>query len=111
MYSNRIVKFRRALGGFASINQIAEVYGISDSLYQNIKSRLVLDSVELVRIPINTASFKEINRHPYISYEQTKALFNAKSKVGKFKTIQDLIELEIFDSLSAFRLNDYLDFR
>ncbi len=111
VYSNRIVKFRKALGGFASINQIAEVYGISDSLYQNIKSQLDLDSIELVRIPINTASFKEINRHPYISYEQTKALFNAKSKVGKFKTLQDLIDLEIFDSLSAFRLNDYLDFR
>lgn len=111
VYSERIVKFRRALGGFNSLAQVSEVYGISDSLYRAIKSNLVLDTIQIHRIAINLASFKEVNRHPYISYRQTQLIFNAKSKVGKFRSTEDFIVLQILDSLSAYRLEDYLDFR
>ena len=110
VYSERIVKFRSVLGGFNSLTQVSDVYGISDSLFQSIRAYLVLDTIQCKRIPINLASFKEVNRHPYISYEQTKLIFNAKSKVGKFRSVEDLIGLGILDSLSAHQLNDYLDF-
>ncbi|NJL77073.1 MAG: helix-hairpin-helix domain-containing protein, partial [Saprospiraceae bacterium] len=36
-YANRIVKFREALGGFASVEQVAETYQLPDSTFQKIK--------------------------------------------------------------------------
>ncbi|HSR37463.1 MAG TPA: helix-hairpin-helix domain-containing protein, partial [Phnomibacter sp.] len=40
----RIVNFRDKLGGFYSINQVAETYALPDSTFQKIRSRLVLSS-------------------------------------------------------------------
>jgi DNA uptake protein ComE-like DNA-binding protein len=40
--SNRIVKFRASLGGFSSIDQVAQTYGLSDSTFQIIKPYLKL---------------------------------------------------------------------
>jgi hypothetical protein len=41
VFSKRIVNYREKLGGFISKEQIREVYGISNELYQSIESQLV----------------------------------------------------------------------
>ena len=111
-YARRIVGYRKLLGGYSEINQLKEVYGFSDSLFSILKSNFtVSDTVILKRIPINLASFKMLNRHPYISYEQTKDILNTKSKSGKFRSVEDLYSLSTFDSAQVLRLAPYLDFR
>ena len=110
-YSNRIVRFRSALGGFVSVDQIAEVYGISDSLFLALRPQLLLNDSSVKKLPINLATFKELNAHPYISFDQTKEILNTKSTIGKYRTIADLFNLKSFDSLSVKRLIPYLDFR
>ncbi|KYG80262.1 ComEA family DNA-binding protein [Roseivirga echinicomitans] len=111
-YSSRIVKFRQLLGGFNSIAQIREVFGVSDSLYESIASQLRVNEVfRPVQININLATFKEINAHPYISYEQTKEIMNAKSKYGKFKSPADLNRVSSFDSIQIVKLTPYLQFQ
>ncbi|KOF01703.1 hypothetical protein OB69_15215 [Roseivirga seohaensis subsp. aquiponti] len=111
-YSSRIVKFRQLLGGFSSIDQVKEVFGITDSLYQSIAPQLRVDEAyQPVQININTATFKEINAHPYISYEQTKEIMNTKSKYGKFRSAEDLKRLSLFDSIQIVKLIPYLQFQ
>lgn len=109
-YSRRIVSYREALGGFTSIDQLNEVYGISDSLYHQIKSYVRLDSMALKQININLATFKELNAHPYISFEQTKEILNLKSKNGKYSGLEDLRRLTTFDSTQLAKLFPYLKF-
>lgn len=110
VYANRIVKYRKILGGFSDIEQLKEVYGVSDSLFISFKDQLIIRDSVLAKIKINLSTFKEINAHPYISYEQTKEIFNAKSKIGKFRSKSDLINLKSFDSLQVMRLLPYIDF-
>ena len=111
-YSGRIVKFRALLGGFHSIDQVKDVFGISDSLYQSFEQHLTLSSnFTPSQININLASFKEINAHPYISYEQTKEIVNGKSKFGKYRSPADLQKLPLFDSLQIVKLTPYLKFQ
>ncbi len=40
--SNRIVKFRDKIGGFKSVDDIKKTYGLSDSVFQNIRRYLTL---------------------------------------------------------------------
>ena len=111
-YAKRIVGYRKLLGGYSELAQLKEVYGFSDSLFQILKPNFTIsDSVSLATIPINLASFKELNRHPYISYEQTKEILNTKSKSGKFRKMEDLYRLKTFDSAQVFKLAPYLNFR
>lgn len=112
VYANRIVKYRALLGGFHDPAQIREVYGISDSLYQQILPSLHIDRPpELTKLAINLATFKSINAHPYISYEQTKEIFEQKSRIGKYKSAADLLKLKLFDSAQVLKVLPYLDFR
>ena len=42
--SARIIKYRKLLGGFASVEQLKEVYGLPEETYEMIKGRLYADS-------------------------------------------------------------------
>ena len=110
-YSRRLVAFREALGGYHAVEQVRDLYGMTDSLYYQIKSFLTIsDTVTLKVIPINVATFQQLNAHPYISYELTKEILSAKSKYGKFKQLEDLKRLTLLDSLSIAKLGPYLKF-
>jgi len=62
----RIVTFREKLGGFYSVEQIGETYGLPDSTFQKIKQYLKLDNASVKKININTATVDEMKAHPYI---------------------------------------------
>jgi len=111
-YARRIVSYRKLLGGYHSIDQLKEVYGMTDSLFQNIQPYLQLNDTSTInKLPINMATFKELLAHPYIGYEQTKEIFNIKSKSGKFRKAEDMFRLSLMDSSMIRKLLPYLDFR
>ncbi|OEK05444.1 ComEA family DNA-binding protein [Roseivirga misakiensis] len=110
-YARRILGYRKLLGGFHSINQLKEVYGMNDSLFVAIKSRLTLEeNPKLERIPINLATFKVILAHPYIDFEQTKQIMNLKSSKGKFLKEADLFRITLMDSSTVLKLAPYIVF-
>jgi len=87
----RIIRYRKLLGGFYSPRQIKEVYGISDSLYMRIGSRLTADTIGIRKIHVNTAGEREMARHPYIGKYAARAILRYRDQV---KVIKDIRELE-----------------
>ena len=88
--ANRIIGFREKLGGFYSVDQIAEVYGVSDSVFQQIKPRLRCDSAIIKKININTAGIDELKAHPYIKYQVGNAVIQYRLQHGSFQNEDDL---------------------
>lgn len=86
----RIVNFRDKLGGFYSINQVAETYALPDSTFQKIRSRLVLSTGPFRRININTATVEELKSHPYIKWNVANAIVQFRAQHGPYKSLQDL---------------------
>ena len=72
--SKRVINYRDYLGGFVSIDQLKEVYGIdSNTIIDNIKSfKVDLENVD--QININTSSFNSMVAKPYISKKAAKNL-------------------------------------
>jgi DNA uptake protein ComE-like DNA-binding protein len=64
--SERIIRYRSALGGFFSPAQLTEVYGISDSLYNCIGNYLLADTMNIQKLDLNSVSLKQLEKHPYI---------------------------------------------
>ncbi|WP_422354701.1 ComEA family DNA-binding protein [Roseivirga pacifica] len=110
-YARRIVKYRDLLGGFYHVEQLREVYGLSDSLFVALQPHLICEDYQLKKLAINLATFKQLNAHPYISYQQAGDILNTKSKNGKFTNANDLLKVETFDSTQVVKLLPYLDFR
>ena len=112
-YSARIVKYQNLLGGYISINQLKEVYGVTDELFEAISPFIREDDFDLdncVRININQLEFKEILAHPYINFEQTKAIVNLRRRIGLITSTSQLAMLEEFTSEDIERITPYIDF-
>ncbi len=94
--ASRIILYREKLGGFYTIDQVGETYGISDSTFQLIKPRLVITTAAVRKININTASVSEL-KMPYIPYNVANAIFQYRTHNGLFKTVDDLKKIPIID--------------
>ena len=108
-----IIKYRNQLGGYVSPYQIEEKL-VWDSAKERMDEWCSLwlkaDSSLVRRINVNKAGFKEILRHPYISYEQTKALVKYRDKHLRIDGIEVLYMLEEFSDDDIARLLPYLSF-
>ncbi|MBL7725758.1 MAG: helix-hairpin-helix domain-containing protein [Chitinophagaceae bacterium] len=88
--ATRIINFRDKLGGFYSINQVAETYGVPDSTFQHIRQYLKLENIALRKININTATVDELKAHPYIRYSIANPIIAYRNEHGPFSKIEDL---------------------
>lgn len=72
--SQRIIRFRDKLGGFYSTMQLAEVYGLSEETLAKTLPHVSADTTYLKRIDANSASIRELKKHPYVSYYMAVAI-------------------------------------
>jgi competence protein ComEA len=79
-YTRRILKYRELLGGFVSAEQLKEVYGMNDELFQKISPYVFVGKISPRQLDLNADNFKTINRHPYLTYEITKNIFDWRRK-------------------------------
>jgi competence ComEA-like helix-hairpin-helix protein len=106
-YAKRIMKYRSMLGGFVSVEQLNEVYGFTPELFEKIKSWVTVDPSQVRKINLNRDDFKTVNKHPYISYELTKSIFDWRRKT----TLNATNLKEIINDLPLYqRLLPYLLF-
>lgn len=109
-YSKRIVNFRNKLGGFYTIEQVADTYGLPDSTFKKIKPYLRLSPI-FRKININTATLQELKMHPYLSNFQATVLFNYRRQHGNFNNMESLKGVKVaFTDSDWERLEPYLVF-
>jgi len=109
-YSKRIVNFREKLGGFASVEQVGETFGLPDSTFQQILPSLQLSPV-FRRIHVNTVTLEELKAHPYLSSFQATVVFNYRKQHGAFADMEGLKKVKAgFTDSDWERLEAYLAF-
>lgn len=107
-YARRIVNYRNKLGGFHSIEQVAEVYGMPDSVFQKIKPQLQISEAPLVKININTATAEALMEHPYISKNLARLITGYRQQHGPYKSLADLKKLALVSEDIYLKINTYL---
>ena len=110
-FARRIVKYRERLGGYVSTSQLLEVYGFTPDLLAHIAPHLQLDTASaLRRIPVNSATLKQLVRHPYVEYYFARDLVNLRSHGVTFSSVVDLRILPSASDTMLSKLRPYLDF-
>jgi competence protein ComEA len=108
-FARRISNYREKLGGFYSINQLKEVWGLTDSIFQIIFPHVVLnDTSHLMKIDINKAGYKEFNIHPYIDGNLANAIVAYRNQHGFFHTIEDIKKVALLNGELYTKLAPYL---
>lgn len=103
-----IYKYGRLLGGYVSIEQLKEVYGIDEKVYETIKPYFTIGSGEIRKLNINTDNVKELVRHPYIDYSLARAILRFRKEYGDFKRVEDLKKIHIMYDEDYERLKPYI---
>ena len=90
IFAGRIIKYRELLGGYVCVDQLKEVYGISRETIDWISEQIVIDTTVLIKLDLNSATFRELLRHPYLEYEDVKALVNYRDFAGDVQSLREL---------------------
>lgn len=104
----RIIKFRERLGGFYSIDQIGETYGLTDSTFGKIKPYLKVENNSIRKININTATVDQLKIHPYIKWNIANAIVEYRNEHGNFLQIQDLRKISAITEDIYIKIAPYL---
>lgn len=97
--AGRICRFREALGGFHSVNQLQEVWGIYPDQLESISAWFYVHSGDVKLVCVNTDSWHTMMRHPYIRGEGARLI----ERFRKHHPLADLSDLR-----GAILVNDSL---
>lgn len=106
-YASQILKYRRKIGGYYQIEQLLEVWKMRPETYAVLTEKLFVDSDKIQKIQLNTITFEELYRHPYLSYAQANSIVKMRAQSNGFKHISDikkskLIDAKVFDQLLPY---------
>lgn len=107
--SMNIVKYRTELGGFARVEQLKEVWGISIETYDMIKGNCHVNTKAIKKINLNEATLAEINVHPYLKGEIAKSIVNyRKEHHYKIDNLSQIKEIELINDELFRKIAPYL---
>jgi DNA uptake protein ComE-like DNA-binding protein len=109
--SLRILKQREILGGFVSMEQLNEVWGLSPEVLFELNNHFKIYTLpDFKKIAINDISLKELAQFPYFKYTLAKQIITYRSMNGDFKNIEDLANIKGFPVEKAKIISLYLEF-
>lgn len=108
--SARIIKFRNLLGGYASVDQLREVYGLTEDTYNIISGRLSADTSAVRKIKVNTAEYKQLIKLPYFTKEEVSSILKYRESKGRIGGMKELIDNRLVSEEKAGKVRLYLEF-
>lgn len=113
--AKQIIRYREQLGGFASVEQLCEVKALQPLLKDSLStdsllSHFFIDSVRVVPLKVNSMRVEQLQRHPYLSFEQARAIYELRRRKIQLKHLDQLRTLDCLTEQDIQRLRPYLSF-
>lgn len=105
--SQRIINFRDKLGGFYKVEQVGETFGLPDSTFQKIRTRLTVSNT-IKQININTATVDEMKLHPYLKYTLANAIVQYRTQHGNYNSVADIKKIMVITEDAYDKVAPYL---
>ena len=107
--ASRIVKYRNLLGGFITTEQLKEVWGLNDTLYQLIIPQIQISTpIEIRFLNLNTDSFPAFASHPYVGKKMAGLILNYRKQHQRFNNTDELRNLPLLTDENFRKLAPYL---
>jgi DNA uptake protein ComE-like DNA-binding protein len=107
--AGRIIRYRELLGGFYHPSQLSEVYGLRPETVALVEEFIVTDTLHLRQLPLNSSSFSELLRHPYLDYGDVLALIRYRESMGPVTSLQEIRAQKLLEDSVLSRIAPYLD--
>lgn len=108
--AQKIVEYRKKLGGFHSLNQLHEIYILQNVDLKYCEKYFYVNQQEIKKIHVNSASYKEMVSHPYFDAYLVKTILQYRSQNGKIKDLQEFRQVTHAYAELMQKLSPYLAF-
>lgn len=105
--SKRIVKYRDLLGGFYSVDQLKEVYGLNEQTIRQVEEKVKVDNTKIRKLDINFADVNELSRHPYLKKNLAMQIVKFRTKNGSIRDCSVLRDSMILNIDEYNRIKPY----
>ena len=106
-FAKRTIKYRELLGGYSSQDQFSSIYGITEDALKALEENVKIDTDQIEKINVNTASKDEIRAHPYLKdWAVVTHIISQRDK----KQLTDLNFLLENESMTQEELNKVLPY-
>lgn len=107
-YAGRIIRYRDRLGGFYRKEQLLDINGMDSIRYKQFMEQVMVDSLLIRKININSVTFKELLKHPYFEYYLVKAVFNYKDDIKAYDSVGQLRKIPVMYEELYQKISPYL---
>ncbi|MBR3013601.1 MAG: helix-hairpin-helix domain-containing protein [Bacteroidaceae bacterium] len=101
-----IISYRRQLGGYYAISQLAEI----NLDYQQLLPWFEVHEEDITRIPVNRSSVERLRSHPYLNFYQARAIVEYRQRHGSVPNLRIFALYDEFTEEDLERLSHYLSF-
>ena len=89
--AERIIQYRSKLQGFTFKEQLYEVWGLQKEIADKTLETFRIKQKPIIKtVNINSLTFKELLRIPYMNYELCRKVFDYKDEVAEIQHISEL---------------------
>ncbi|SDS20516.1 DNA uptake protein ComE [Polaribacter sp. KT25b] len=108
-FSERIIQYRLKLQGFSFDNQLYDVWGLEKGVADKVLTTFkIVEKPIIKKQNVNTVTFKELLKNPYIDYDLCKKIFNYRDEVAELQDISELKNIKDFPLEKYDRIVLYL---
>jgi len=106
----RIIKYRRLLGFFHSVDQLKLVYGLSPQIYDQIKPYLKVEDLDkFPRKDLNITFARNLAFYPFIDKTVAEAIVKERKILGHFKSWEEVLAVPGITSDMLAKLQIYFE--
>lgn len=105
----QIIQYRERLGGYYSPAQLTDELFSKLSL-DTLLDHFTVDTTAIRKFRINSFSAEQLSRHPYLRYEQAKAIYDLRRKRVRISSLEELRSLPQLNDEDLKRLKAYISF-
>jgi competence ComEA-like helix-hairpin-helix protein len=109
-FAKRTIQYRNILGGYASKEQFASIYGITEDALKALSDNVTIDQAAIKKINLNTAPKEEIRKHPYLKdWSVITAIISERDKKS-LRNMNFLIEKGLLNQMEVDNLVPYISY-
>ena len=106
-FANKMIEYRKALGGYSYKEQLLDIYNFTEDKYMALEDLITVSSEHVTPYPLWTLPADSLRRHPYIkNYETARSIVLYRENVtNENLTVAALQEAGIISSEVADKLS------
>lgn len=108
--AQKLVEYRRKLGGFHSFEQLHEIFVLQNIDLAHCEKYFIIDANKIKKIHLNRFTYKELLSHPYFDAYLAKTVIAYREQHGKIQNINEFQKITHAYPELIEKLRPYLSF-